>query len=841
MNRFSTVYYLILMTTLCFSAFDALMAADGNDRIEFKEGLLLETPRIRGAVQATDAIEKQFVLGTWRAPQSGDQVIVGEESVVWQPVSVDEQGWFSSQTPGPGYLYCTITADKERTMLLEQRGSDFVYVNGALRAGNTYGYKDDYEDWEPYFAFSIVPVKLIKGVNEFLFYNTRTGRLKANLSQPESVVLLNTLDSTLPDMLVGEPVDTWGAVVIINAGDKPMTTLKMAARIGENAPVMTDIPIIQAQTVRKVGVRLQAASPTTTGKTALTLELRDNDIIRQSAIVNLTVKNPHEPHKRTFISSIDGSVQYYAINPAQDADDDAPKALVLSVHGAAVEAINQAASYQGKTWAHIVSPTNRRPYGYNWEDWGRKDGLEVLDIALQSYPIDPSRIYLTGHSMGGHGTWHLGSLFPDRFAVLGPSAGWLSFWSYRVRETPGEKTPMQNMLMRATSPSRTLDIAENYRQLGVYIIHGSDDDNVRVDQSRTMVERLTSFHRDFVYHEEPGQGHWWDLSDEPGTDCVDWPPLFDFFARHARPGQERIRQIDFIVAHPGISAVNHWLTVEAQVEQLKLSRVKMQLDPGKSRFIGTTENIARMSFDLTVMPGDGLINLDMDGQKIENIPRPADADKLWIAKSADRWQVVSEPSRSHKGPHRYGTFKEAFYHRFMFVVGTHGNAQENRWALEKARFDAEQFWYQGNGSVDVIADVDFDPVEEPDRNIILYGNASSNSAWKSLLDASPVVVSAGKIVIGDKTIRGKDLACLFIRPRPGSDTASVGVVSGTGLVGMRLTDRRPYLSPGYAYPDLFVFTPEMLDGQQDKGLLVAGFFGLDWRLDSGEFVWNLNR
>ena len=62
-----------------------------------------------------------------------------------------------------------------------------------------------------------------------------------------------------------------------------------------------------------------------------------------------------------------------------------PKAIrmVLTAYAdieAAVEAINQASSYEPKTWANIVCPTNRRPYGYDWEDWGRLDALEVLAI-----------------------------------------------------------------------------------------------------------------------------------------------------------------------------------------------------------------------------------------------------------------------------------------------------------------------------------------------------------------------------------------------------------------------------------------------------------------------------
>ena len=55
----------------------------------------------------------------------------------------------------------------------------------------------------------------------------------------------------------------------------------------------------------------------------------------------------------------------------------------------------------------------------------------VLDQVTKSLAFDPTRVYLTGHSMGGHGTWILGSTYPDRFGAIGPSAGWISFWSYR--------------------------------------------------------------------------------------------------------------------------------------------------------------------------------------------------------------------------------------------------------------------------------------------------------------------------------------------------------------------------------------------------------------------------
>jgi hypothetical protein len=172
----------------------------------------------------------------------------------------------------------------------------------------------------------------------------------------------------------------------------------------------------------------------------------------------------------------------------------------------------------------------------------------------------------------------------------------------------------------------------------------------------------------------------------------------------------------------------------------------------------------------------------------------------------------------------------------LFVYGTSGTDEENDWAYAKARYDAETFWYRGNAAVEVIADRDFDAASDPDRNVIIYGNAETNAAWAGLLGEGPVQVRRGSIGIGARRIDRDDLACLFIRPRPGSDTASVGVVCGSGPAGMRLTDRLPYFVSGVAYPDCTVIGPEMLS-EGSTGVLAAGFFGLDWSVDAGDFAW----
>ena len=224
-------------------------------------------------------------------------------------------------------------------------------------------------------------------------------------------------------------------------------------------------------------------------------------------------------------------------------------------------------------------------------------------------------------------------------------------------------------------------------------------------------------------------------------------------------------------------------------------------------------------------------------QALGQVSWPGDSKQLRLVHDGAAWTVAEgPPSPDLKGPHRYGPFKDAFRNRMVFVYGTRGTPDENTWAFNKARFDAETFRYRGNGSMDVIPDTDFDASVRRDRNVILYGNAETNSAWCDLLGAAPVQVRRGSITIGARTLAGTDLACLLIRPRPGSTTACVAAVSGSGLTGMRLTDALPYFVSGVAYPDCIVIGADMLT-RGTAGVRMAGFFGNDWSVEAGEFAW----
>lgn len=802
------------------------------------QGLFCRLPdHYRRSVVGVDPIEEKLLFNQRLHPQAGQTVTFSDGATSqWELMTCDSTGWFDHDKLRLGYIHFKCHTANDTVLLLYAMGHEMAYVNGVPRTGNRYQDSETFEAWSPRFDYCRLPVKLSRGENELLFLCGRTARFKVALLPTTQNIFFNERDVTLPDLIARSSYDAHAAIVVVNASDRPSSDLLLVSRVDGDPSVTTPAPIIQPMSVRKIGFRLQGPAPQQSGDAKISLKLMQTSnpgVVLDEIVLPISIRKPEETRKITFLSDIDGSVQYYAVNPAQNASR--PAALVLSVHGAGVEAINQANAYGKKDWAHIVCPTNRRPYGFNWEDWGRLDALEVLQQARHSLNIDSNRIYLTGHSMGGHGVWILGALYPDQFAALGPSAGWLSFWTYRIHEEIAEDTEIQRLMKRINITSRTFDLIENYQNLGVYVLHGTDDDNVLVGQSRQMVEKLQAFHKDHIYHEQPKAGHWWDFSDEPGADCVDWPPMFDFFSRHCRPLSDRLRQVVFLTPNPGLSAQYYWLNIDNQEKQLCKSTANIRFDPGQNRFVGFTDNISRLSFDLADLTDPPSVSVDLDSQKLPNLE--VTGHKIYLEKRDGKWTSIQKPSLADKGSHRYGMFKDLFRHNMVLVFGSHGTAAENQWAFDKARYDAEQFWYQGNGSIDVIRDDDFSATQFPERNIILYGNNKTNSAWSQLLKTSPVQVGNGWVRVGDKKLTGKRYACLFLRPRTDSDRACVGAVSGSGLIGMRLTNARPYLFPGYAFPDLLLFDERVVQ-QGTAGIAAAGFFGTNWSVETGEIAWN---
>jgi dienelactone hydrolase len=803
---------------------------------QFTRGLMALTGSRYGREAVyTDPLAYQLYTNTLKQPTDGAVFGVNEQGqqIKWVPVTADSLnrlrilGNFRGNGGAPagpgvvtgsirggiggggGYAYLTYPSDKPQTAILNVRGNSNVYVNGEPHMGDAYS-----------MGYLHIPVKLRKGLNEFYVRGTT---ITASLEFPGKTALVRTDDPTVPSIRLSENnASLQGAIVVINTSEKPLTDLQLTSNLAGRTKSVS-LPVIPALSSRKVMFEFDGSAVTTKGTNSCELSLSQKGKPLDKASVSIEAVSPGASYSRTFISQIDGSLQYYAVTPSSSASK-SPEALFLSVHGAGVEASGQARAYKPKDWGNLVAATNRRPRGFNWEDWGRLDALEVLAIAKAQFKPDPRQIYLTGHSMGGHGTWFLGATYPDKWAAIAPCAGYPTLKEYGSADgviPDSSSNPLEQVLLRAGNQSDVLKLVNNYKPLGVYVFHGDADRTVPVTYARQMRNLLGSSQPDMSYYEYPGGSHWF------GDHSVDWKPLFDFFKWHQIPVDSTVNTIDFTTANPGISSTYRWASIEQQEKPLAYSRI--QLNRTKNGITGTTTNATVVKLALAEFGTKAAVTITLDSLPAIPYKTNTATDTLVLRKENGRWATTQPLKGTEKGPHRNGTFKEAFANRMVFVYGTSGTTAENEWSFNKARYDAETWHYRGNGAVDIVADNAFDPARFADRGVILFGNQTTNKAWNKLLANCPIQVSRGQLSVGNERFTGDDLGTYFIWPRADSKTASVAVVAGTGLAGMKAANANQYFAGGSGFPDFMVFDISMLkDG--GKGIRTAGFFDNNWGL-----------
>lgn len=752
---------------------------------------------------------------SWLARSEGKREMERLPLWQWSAVKVDSTGVFQRPELRSAFLYTDFDSPTDDIVLLETTGGTRTYVNGMPHEGDHYD-----------FGYSLIPIKLKKGKNEFVYTPGRFGKVNSKLVKPSKPIQFTNRDLTTPDIIIGEKDSKWGAIRVVNATEKYSKGMSIRATLptGEQETYRTED--LMPLNTRKLKYKIPAtASKVKNEKVPLKVELLDKDgKVIDTSSVDVRVVPSSEHHERTFVSKIDGSVQYYSVAPALRENNKDEKAMVLTVHGAGVEARNQARAYKQKDWTDIVAATNRRPYGFNWEEWGRIDGLEVLEDAKRVFQPDSTKIYLTGHSMGGHGSWFLGTTYPDKFAAVAPCAGYpdIAGYSRGAGDTMHDMNNIYEPIARAANGGRVKSIINNLSQSGVYVFHGDADSVVPPAQARQMREILGTFHPDFAYREYEGGEHWF------GDESVDWKPIFDFFSIHSIPDASTVENIDFSTASPSISPKDYWLSVEQQSKHFDFSRFVAHVK-GDSILVDSIKNIEMFTIDFPAM------NLDKQNAVVaidnQNITLPTNKKAILQIKN-NTWNAVSEIPSVQKNSNRYGGFKNAFDNNMVFVYPTKGTKAQNEWYENKARFDAETFYYRGNGTVDVIPDTEYNYAKYPNRNVVLFGNSNNNSAWSKLLKNSPIQVTNNEIRISGKngeTLKGNDLATYFVYPNPNSKTALVGVVAGTGEVGMKATSPNNYISGITGFPDVMIYKADALkNGLED--VLVAGYFDNEWKV-----------
>ena len=218
----------------------------------------------------------------------------------------------------------------------------------------------------------------------------------------------------------------------------------------------------------------------------------------------------HGDFKRAYLSKVDNTLQPYRVYVPSSYDGTKPYPLVIALHGMGgdensyFEGYNKGAfRTEAENHNYIVAcPKGRKPTSMYMGD-AERDVMDVVDEMKRAYRIDADRIYLTGHSMGGFGTWSIAMNHPGVFAALAPVAGGV---------------------MNPAGMSKIAHIPQ-------LVIHGDKDPTVPIDRSRVMVTMGKKLGVELKFIEVPGGDH---LSVVAPT----FKDVFDWFDTHKRKPAE---------------------------------------------------------------------------------------------------------------------------------------------------------------------------------------------------------------------------------------------------------------------------------------------------------------
>jgi predicted peptidase len=129
--------------------------------------------------------------------------------------------------------------------------------------------------------------------------------------------------------------------------------------------------------------------------------------------------------------------------------------------------------------------------------------INLFDDIVARYDVDTERIYLTGLSMGGYGSWALASKYPDRFAAVVPICG------------GGDPI-----------------LARTLKDVPIWAFHGAKDSVVPVEESKRLVEAVNARGGNAKLTIYPDANH------DSWTETYNNPKLYDWLLEHRRMSKQ---------------------------------------------------------------------------------------------------------------------------------------------------------------------------------------------------------------------------------------------------------------------------------------------------------------
>ncbi len=528
-----------------------------------------------------------------------------------------------------------------------------------------------------------------------------------------------------------------------------------------------------------------------------------------------------------YRSQIDNSLQPYSLYIPQSYDPEKQYGLVVCLHGYSGN------DYDGALHLAKLAPEDLlvvSAYGRGdvyYESLAEQDVLDVMDMVMAAYPIDPDKVYLTGTSMGGLGTWKVGQLYPERFAAIAPFCGWT-----------GD------------------ELLDNLGNLGTFIVHGDNDTTVPIYMEKSAAAKLEKAGSPVTYTEIRGGSHsaWteWSRTTDPRK-------LFEFFRSFVRnPSPEHIKARIPTVRY----GQKYWISVTEldtsgnldyplKKAELNVSGSFPRALPepgtieaqrmGNSELTITTDRVRAFDIDLALAGIDlskpAKITIDNQPHEID----PSSGNISFHLISEGIWKINGSTRRTGLASHDGDGVAGLFMKPLIIVYGTMDSQRKD--ALEAgARQLADWSWTTSvpigvkTGSFCVKADTELTEAEIDANNLILIGNSSENAITARITEVFRPYYSKEKIsvngVIYDRSglcvtrpnpLAPERIVACFDIPRDFLGSQSE-VVQWFRFFPFRM--RNAQITETASYP---AFCPDVMVLTQHPGTDVwSGWFDRDW-------------
>jgi predicted esterase len=278
-----------------------------------------------------------------------------------------------------------------------------------------------------------------------------------------------------------------------------------------------------AQYITTPEFRIERLKPLTSTRGETDIYPTDEIEEIESALIALAKgENPYKDEtgeiERAYRGSDGKLIPYRAYIP-ESYDGQEARPLVVMLHGALGDERTYLSGLYDPTVIKgeadrrrciLVTPNGRSRLS-TYQGLAQEDVFEVIKDISRYYRIDANRIYLTGHSMGGGGTWVVAASNPNMFAAIAPVAG----------APPAQSSATKEMLAKL-------------KNTPLLIAHGKRDMIVPVARSHDIAEAAKKAGLNITYLEVPDADH---ITIVGAT----FPAIMDFFEKNTKQAAKPTR------------------------------------------------------------------------------------------------------------------------------------------------------------------------------------------------------------------------------------------------------------------------------------------------------------